>query len=259
MKIAVCLKEVPSRESRYQLNASATWIDESQVSFQASECDEYALEEALKLKESHGGEVVILSIGPARSEKVIRKGLAMGADRAVLIQDEDRRISDPLLAARLLAEVAGPEGFDLILTGTQSDDYGWGQTGVMLAELLDRPHATIVMEIEADPDRALARVLREMESGWFQRLELPLPALLTIQAGISTIRYASLKGIMQARTKEIRKVNLEELGSGEAGQTYLKVARLAFPEVKSEAVLLEGEPEQVAADLVERLKKDRVL
>ncbi|HLV01001.1 MAG TPA: electron transfer flavoprotein subunit beta, partial [Acidobacteriota bacterium] len=130
MKIAVCLKVVPSRESRYQLNASATWIDESQVSFQASECDEYALEEALKLKERHGGEVVILSIGPTQSEKVIRKGLAMGADRAVLIQDEERRVSDPLLAARLLAEIGAQEGFDLILTGTQSDDYGWGQTGV---------------------------------------------------------------------------------------------------------------------------------
>src|SRR5690606_32088447 len=236
MKIAVCLKVVPSRESRYQLNASATWIDESQVSFQASECDEYALEEAQKLKEKHGGEVTILCVGSTRSEKVIRKGLAMGADRAILILDEDRRVSDPLLTAKVLAEAVRPEEFDLILTGTQSDDYGWGQTGVMLAELLDWPHATIVMEIEADPDRSSLKVLREMESGWFQRLELPLPALLTIQAGISTIRYASLKGIMQAKNKEIRKVNLEELSSDEAGQTHLKVVSLAFPEAKSQAI-----------------------
>lgn len=259
MKIAVCLKEVAARESRYQLNASATWIDESQLSFQASECDEYALEEALKLKEKHGGEVIILSVGLSRSEKVIRKGLAMGADRAILVLDEGRRVSDPLLTAKVLAEAVRAEEFDLILVGTQSDDFGWGQTGVMLAELLDWPHVTIVMEIDADPDHSLVRVLREMESGWFERLELPLPALLTIQAGISTIRYASLKGIMQAKNKEIRRISLEELKAAEADQTHLEVESLSFPDVESQAVLLEGEPEQIAAELVERLKKDRVL
>ncbi len=139
------------------------------------------------------------------------KGLAMGADRGILVVDEENRASSPQAVASVLAEVLKQEDFDLILAGTQSDHYSYAETGVILAELLGLPHATIVMEIEARPAEKTVKALREMESGAFQWVEMPLPAVLAIQAGISKVRYASLKGIMQAKKKEIRKINLGDL------------------------------------------------
>lgn len=260
MKIAVCLKEVPGRDSRYQVDSSRTWIDESQVSFEISECDEYALEEALKLKDRLGCEVVAVTAGPLRAEKSLRKALAMGADRGILIDDPGRRLSSPpVLAAALQAALAG-EDFPLILTGTQSDDWGYAQTGVMLAECLGAAHATLVMEVQYEADAASVKVLREMESGWFQRIELPLPAVLTIQAGASPVRYASLKGIMQARKKEIRRLELDSLGLDLDRFPALEVERLYVPSTDRKAELFQGDAETAAAALIDRLRKEiRVL
>ncbi len=260
MKVVTCLKEVPGRETRYQVDSGQSWIDETGITLEINECDEYALEEALKLQEKHGGEVTILSIGRRRSEKSIRKGLAMGAQRAILVEDEEGRVKSPHAAAAVLAQALSDEEYDLILAGTQSDDYSYAQTGTILAELLGLPHATIVMEIEASPEQGKVKALREMEAGWFQWVEMPLPALLTIQAGISQLRYASLKGIMQARKKEIRRVPLDGLGLNLDSLPHLEVTRLYFEEVGSKAEILQGDTETVVNALVEKLRKEaRVL
>lgn len=256
MRVAVCLKEVPGRETRYRIAEDQKWIDESELSFEINECDEYALEEALKLQEKHGGEVVIASIGRGRSEKSLRKGLAMGASRAVLIDDEQGRIGSPHAAAAALSAVLSDGEFDLILAGTQSDDYGYAQTGTVLAEMLGLPHATIVMEVQADPESKRVKVLREMESGWFQWVDMPLPAVLMIQAGISPVRYASLKGIMQAKKKEIRRVSLDELGIDLAQVPQVEIERLYFPSSDKQAEMLEGDAATVAESLIQKLKKE---
>src|SRR5713226_1816646 len=202
MKIAVCIKQVPTREWQPRLNDDKTWIREQDASFEMNEPDAYALEESLRLKEKHGGEVVVCSAGPPRVAQVIREALARGADRGVHVDDEALASADGFLTAEALASAMKEEQFDLVLTGLQSDDQGLAQVGVILAERLGLPHATIIMEVQAD--KGVLRVKRELEGGWFQWVTMPLPALLTIQSGINQLRYATLKGIMAARKKEIR-------------------------------------------------------
>ena len=256
MNIITCLKEVPGPETRYQINADSSWIKDSSLTMEISECDEYALEEALKLREKHGGEVTVLTLGRKRSEKSIRKALAMGADRGILIRDKRDQASSPLVVAAILAATLRNQEYDLVLAGTQSDDYSHTQTGVLLAELLGLPHATIVMKIEAQPEERKVKALREMENGWFEWLEIPMPAVLTIQAGISRIRYVSLRGIMQARKKEIQKVELKDLGVDLDSLPQLKILQLYFPKAEKQAEMLEGDVETVASKLVEKLKKE---
>lgn len=256
MRIISCLKEVVGRDTRYRIAADGSWIEDADVTLEINECDEYSLEEALKLQEQHGGEVVILTLGKTSAEKSIRKGLAMGAHRAIHILDEEGRAGSPHAVAAALAEALKAEDYDLILAGTQSDDYSYAQSGVLLAEMLGLPHATIVMEVQADPEAGKLKALREMESGWFQWVEMPMPAVLTIQAGISQVRYASLKGIMQAKRKEIKKVQLSELSLDWESIPSLEILQLSFPETTSKAEMIEGEPSAAAAALVEKLRKE---
>ncbi len=256
MRIIVCMKEVPGRDTRYEVSSDGRWIKDTDLSFEISECDEYALEEALKLQEKHGGEVVLLTLGTERAEKMMRKGLAMGAEKGILVHDPARQVSSPLGVASAFAEVLKNEPFDLVLAGTQSDDYGYAQTGVMLAELLNLPHATIVMEIKADTAARNVQALREMESGWFQRVEMSMPAVLTIQAGISQIRFTPLKGILMAKKKEIRRVEMGSLGLNPDQIPGLEVQRVYFPEATRKAEILQGDAATVAASLVDKLRKE---
>jgi electron transfer flavoprotein beta subunit len=256
MKIAVCLREVPGRDTRYQIAPNHQWIDESQASFEISECDEYALEAALKLKDLLGCEVVAITVGAPRAEKALRKALAMGADRGIQIDDPDRRLSSPAPLAAALREVVSDQDFQLIFTGTQSDDFGYGQTGVMLAEFLGFVHATLVMEIQLEAESRRVAVVREMESGWFQRVQLPLPAVLTVQAGGSPVRYASLKGIMLARKKEIQHFPLSFPGLTPSEYPGLTVERLYAPSSERRAEILNGEPESVVSALLDRLRRE---
>jgi len=256
VRIIVCLKEVPGRDTRYEVSPDGRWIKDSDVSFEISECDEYALEEALKLQEKHGGEVVLLTLGTERAEKLMRKGLAMGAEKGILILDPTNQITSPLAAATAFAQVLKNEQYDLVLAGTQSDDFGYAQTGVMLAELLNVPHATIVMQVSVDPAARRLQALREMESGWFQKVEMPFPAVLTIQAGISQIRFTPLKGILMAKKKEIRRVELSSLGINVAEIPRVEVERIYFPEATRKAEILQGNAETVAASLLEKLRKE---
>src|SRR5262249_45099955 len=174
------------------------------LSFEVNESDGYALEEALRIKEKVGGEVVVVSMGPQRAKSVIKDALARGADRAIHVVGDNVVHLSPFAAASVLAEVIREESADLVMTGLRSDDYGYGQTGLILAELMGLPHATIVIEIDGTGEEL--RVKRELESGWYQWYAMPKPSLLPIQSGISQIRYATLKGIMAAKKKEIKEV-----------------------------------------------------
>ncbi|GBC76895.1 Electron transfer flavoprotein subunit beta [bacterium HR08] len=253
MKIIVCLKQVPKRDLALRLNEAGTWIAEADLSWEINEPDAYALEEALRLKERLGGEVIVCSLGPARVEQALREALAKGADRALHLLDPAFEGLDAFNTARVLAEALRRESFDLILTGLQSDDHGYAQTGVILAELLGLPHATIVMQIEVLDGRL--KVKRELEAGWFQWVELPLPALLTIQSGINQPRYATLKGIMGAKKKEIRRLALADLGlSAQELRNKQELMRVFFPTKAKRTEFLEGTPEEIAARLVEKLR-----
>ncbi|MGB2715180.1 MAG: electron transfer flavoprotein subunit beta/FixA family protein [Vicinamibacterales bacterium] len=249
MKIAVCIKQVVTREWQLRVNETRTWIRDTEASFELNEPDAYALEEALRLKEKHGGEVVVCCAGPARATQVIREALARGADRAVHVESDTLATADAGSVAQALADAIRDERFDLVLTGLQSDDQGFGQTGVILAERLGMPHATIIMEVQAS-DAGL-RVKRELEGGWFQWVALPMPALLTIQSGINQLRYATLKGIMAAKKKEIRKVTVAALP--EAGQ---KIVAMYVPEKGKKTQIISGSPADAARQLVDRLRDE---
>ncbi|HEY1339410.1 MAG TPA: electron transfer flavoprotein subunit beta/FixA family protein [Bryobacteraceae bacterium] len=251
MKIIVAIKQVPARDSQLRIASNGKWIEDADLSYEINEPDAYALEAGLQLKEKHSGEVIALCLGPARAAQTIREALAKGADRAIHIEEEDLGALDPLASARLLAGAAKAESPDLILTGLQSDDLGYGQTGPIVAELLGLPHATIIMEVEKQDGRI--RVKRELEDGWFQHVEMPLPALLTIQSGISKLRYATLMGIKKAKTKEIKRLTAAELG-GAAGAAAVSLARIYLPERTKRIQLFDGSPKEAAAKLVEKLK-----
>jgi len=253
MKIAVCIKQVPTREWQPRLDDSKTWIREQDAAFEMNEPDAYALEEALRLKEKHGGEVVVCSAGPSRVAQVIREALARGADRAIHVEDDGLASADAFVTSDALAAAMKDENFDLVLTGLQSDDQGFAQVGVILAERLGRPHATIIMEVQVNGGEL--RVKRELEGGWFQWVAMPLPAVLTIQSGINQLRYATLKGIMAAKKKEIRKAAAP---AGSASRQ--KIVRLYAPEKTKKTQMLSGSPAEAARELIRRLREEaRVL
>src|SRR5580704_6083355 len=219
------------------------------TAYEMNEPDAYALEESLRLKEKHGGEVVVCSAGPARVSQVIREALARGADRAIHVEDDGLASADAFVTSAALAEAMKSEQFDLVLTGLQSDDQGFAQVGVVLAERLGLPHATIIMEVQAK-DGAL-RVKRELEGGWFQWVAMPLPAVLTIQSGINQLRYATLKGIMAAKKKEIRSV-----APAAAVAPHQRIAALYPPEKSKKTQIITGSPAEAAKELVRRLRED---
>ena len=256
MKIAVCIMQVPTREWQPRLNDDKTWIREGDASFEMNEPDAYALEEALRLKEKHGGEVVVCSAGPSRVAQVIREALARGADRAIHVEDDGLASADAFVTSTALAGAMREEKFDLVLTGLQSDDQGFAQVGVIVAEKLGLPHATIIMEVNADPSTGSGqagtlRVKRELEGGWFQWVAMPLPAVLTIQSGINQLRYATLKGIMAAKKKEIRKAAPP---AGVASKQ--KIASLYVPEKGKKTQLISGSPAEAAKELVKKLREE---
>ncbi|HEX2465950.1 MAG TPA: electron transfer flavoprotein subunit beta/FixA family protein [Thermoanaerobaculia bacterium] len=265
MKIAVCIKQVPDTEARLRLNKQGTWIEEEDLPFVINESDECALEEALQIRDkSGGGEVVVFSLGPERVREALRKALALGADRAAHLHDPAFSLGDPVATARALAAAVGREPFDLVLTGSQSDDLGWGVTASLVAARLGLPHAWLVMGIEVENGGGSARVVREMEAGKNEIFRLRLPAVLEVQAGINHPRYASLKGIMQAKRKEIATLSRAEIGlaEGEAGAagSRVEILKVDFPRAGTGARILEGDVASTASQLVELLRAEaRVL
>ena len=247
MKILVAIKQVAARDSLFAASADGKWIDESNLEYEINEPDAYALEEALQLREAHGGEVVALCAGPERAAATIREALAKGADRAIHVAVGDIADWDTLATAKLLAAAVKTEAPDLVLTGLQSDDVGAGQAGVVMAELLGMPHATIIMQVVVNG--AELRVKRELEDGWFQHVGMPLPAVLTIQSGIKKLRYATLMGIKKAKTKEVKRLTPGELGVERVAS--FEVVRVTLPQRAKQTQMV-----ATVAELVEKLKNE---
>jgi electron transfer flavoprotein beta subunit len=254
MKIIVLMKQVANRDAVLRIRRDEKWIDESDIAQQTNESDGYALEEALRLKEAKGeGEVVVCTLGAQSAKAVLKDGLARGADRAIHILNENENRLSPFQIAKTIADAIRDENADLIFTGLQSDDASYGQTGVILAELLGMPHATIVIDIDRETLNGKLRLKRELESGWYQWFTYNLPALLTIQSGISQIRYASLKGIMAAKKKEIREVmpGADNFASAQhIDKVYLPL------KTKQTQMLGDGDAKRGAAELVEKLRTE---
>jgi electron transfer flavoprotein beta subunit len=253
MKILVMMKQVANKDAILRINKEGTWIEEADLSFEDSESDGYALEEALRVREKLGGEVVVCSMGPQRVKSVIKDALARGADRAIHVVGDNLTHLSPYAAATVLADAVRDEKPDLIMTGLQSDDHGYGQTGVIMAELLGLPHATIVIEVDATPEKF--RVKRELESGWYQWYTLQLPALLTIQSGISQIRYATLKGIMAAKKKEIKEVTPS--ADVTSRPSHQRIEKIYLPtKTKQTQMLGDGDAKAGAVALAEKLHSE---
>jgi electron transfer flavoprotein beta subunit len=250
MKIIVSVKQVAARDSSLKIDTGGKWLDDADLSYEMNEPDAYALEEALQLREKLGGEVVVVSVGTQRATQTIREALAKGADRAIHVELPEEAPLDALATAQLLAKAVQPESPDFILTGLQSDDLGYGQTGVVLAELLGYAHTTIVMEVE--PQGEMVRVKRELEDGWFQHVMLPLPVVLTIQSGIKKLRYATLMGIKKAKTKEVKILPAEPLGAG--GGAGLVMERVYLPLRSKQTQILSGNAREAAHQLVDKLR-----
>ena len=250
MKIAVLIKQVPGSESALPINDSQNWIDESSVTFVMNPPDNYALEEALVLKEKIGeGEVVIVSMGPNRVQKVIREGLAKGADRGIHLLQEGKLENDPLSVSKKISIALKEENFDLILSGLQSDDTGMSQTGVLIGEFLGMSTATLVVETKIENDHI--RLKKELESGWYQWVVLPIPASISIQSGINTPRYPSLKGIMGAKKKEIKCIS-SDLKSDQS-QT---IENISLPRKSKQTEIIESDVDGAVSRIMEILKSD---
>ncbi len=249
MKIAVLIKQVPGSDSSLPIQSDQSWINEESITYVMNESDNYALEEALQLREKNGdGEVVVISLGPDRVQKVIREGLAKGADRGIHIQVDSAGAVDPLVTASSIANAIKEEKFDLIFSGLQSDDIGMGQTGIILGEILGMSTASLVMATELSENRI--KVKRELEAGFFQWVTMTLPSSVTIQSGLNTPRYPSLKGIMGAKKKEI---NVLTPGASEPKQSMNKVY---VPQSEKQTVMIDGSVDEIVDKLIETFRND---
>ena len=249
MKIAVLVKQVVGSESALEISQDQRWIDESSATFIMNPPDNYAIEEAMLIKEKlEAGEVVIVSMGPQRVQKVIREGLSKGADRGIHIETQDLKEIDSLYISKVFAKTLRDENFDLILSGLQSDDNGMGQTGALLGELLNMSTATLV--IETDINQNKIRVKRELESGWFQWVELASPSSISIQSGINQPRYPSLKGIMGAKKKEIKVIPAPQIEKKQS------ISEIFVPKKSKETEFIETDIDSTVERIVDILKTE---
>jgi electron transfer flavoprotein beta subunit len=252
MKILVCLKQVPHRDAR--LDVAGAWVNEANLKFEINDYDNYGLEAALRIKDANGAEVVVASIGPERVVQSLRTALGMGADRAIHLKDPALDASDALAAAKALAAVVRAEKPDLIICGLMSDDANFGLVGPMLAQLVDVPHATGI--VSAEQSNGSLCVERELEGGALQVVELPLPALVTVQTGMNEVRYASLKGIMAAKKKPLDTKTVADLGLDAASVApKVQITKLYTPPKGQGAEILTGSAAEVAQKLVTKIKE----
>jgi electron transfer flavoprotein beta subunit len=249
MKALVLVKHVPDSNSVFRINAAGSWVDESSLSFTVNDFDRYALEELLKLKDSgQVEEVVALTVGPADAASVLRTCLATGADRAIHVKNDAAGASDPYVIARAIHAAIASEGFTLILGGLQADDDNYTQVGGLVAGLLDWPFASAAVRLSL-VDGSTLRVDRELEGNEVQVIDLTLPAVVTVQTGMNTPRYASLKGIMAAKKKPVATLSSEKI------EAKLRSMTLAPPPKGKGAEILTGSPDEVAKTLVSRIRE----
>ena len=255
MKILVCLKQVPHKDARLELASDGSWIQDANIKFEINDYDNYALEEALRIKDRDTtSEVLVLSIGPDRVQQSLRTALGMGADRAIQIWDDGLARADSLAIAESIAAVAKAESRDLVLMGLMSDDTNFAVTGPMLAELLGVPHATGI--VSAKLEGGQVEVERELEGGALEVVKLPLPCLLTVQTGMNEVRYASLKGIMQAKKKPLDKKSLADIGlSAGAVAPKVKIEKIYSPPKGGGAEILSGSKDEIASKFVGKVKE----
>ncbi len=256
MKIMVCLKQVPHQDARLDVRSDGAWIQEDNIKFEINSYDTYALEEALRMKDAGGAEVVVVSIGPDRVTQSLRTALGMGADRAVHVKDPEADASDALGAAKILAAIAKTESPDLILSGLMSDDGNSAAVPPMLAQLLGFASTTSVMKVTKSNGHIVAE--RELEGGALEVVELSGPSVLSVQTGINQVRYASLKGIMAAKKKPIDTKSVADLGlSGSVGAAAAKVKiQKVYPPPKGKgAEMLTGGKDEVVSKLVGKIKE----
>lgn len=255
MKIMVCLKQVPNQDARLDIRSDGSWIQEDNLKFEINSYDSYALEEALRMKDASGGEVVVVSIGPDRVSQSLRTALGMGADRAVHVKDAEADASDVLGVAKILAAVAKAESPDVVFLGLMSDDGNSAAIGPMLAQLAGLSYTTSVMKLTAN---GTLTAERELEGGALEVVELQKPALLAVQTGINQVRYASLKGIMAAKKKPIETRSVADLGlSGQvgAGAVKMKIEKIYVPPKGKGAEMLSGSADEIASRLVGKIKE----
>ena len=253
MKICVLMKQVPEKDAALKINATGLGIDTADLTFVTNESDSYALEEALLLKEAHGGEVVVCTLGADSSLQIIKDALSKGADRGLFLRDDAFNNLDILSLSKVFVAALKDENFDLIFSGLQSDDVGNGQLGLLIAEHLNTSHASLVMETEMVGDTTI-KAKRELESGWFQWTELDFPASLTIQSGINTPRYASLRGIMMMKKKTIDTKSAEDLGLSLTSKT--STTKMYIPEKIKETVYVDGTADEIVSKLVDIFAND---
>ncbi|MFQ5699267.1 MAG: electron transfer flavoprotein subunit beta/FixA family protein [Myxococcota bacterium] len=254
MKILVCLKQVPHRDARLEPRADGSWIQDDNIKFEINDYDSYAIEAGLRLKDAGEAEVAVVTIGPDRTTQALRTALGMGADRAIQVRDPALDASDALGIAKALAAVARSEKPDLVLMGLMADDDNLALVGPMLAELAGVPYATGVVSLEQRNGGFV--VERELEGGALEVRQLPMPCLLTVQTGINEVRYASLKGIMQAKRKPLDVLATADLGLGaDDVAPRVKLEKLYSPPRGEGAEIIEGSPDEVAAKLVTRIKE----
>jgi len=254
MKICVLIKQVPDKNSSLTIAEDLRSLEENNITWVSNESDNYALEEALLIKESHGGEVIACTLGNESAGQVLKDAMAKGADRSIFLSDSQFDSLDILSIAKVFASAIKDEGFDLILSGLQSDDQGNSQLGLILAELLGMTHASLVMGTEVVDDNTI-KVKRELEGGWFQWTKLSIPSSISIQSGINTPRYATLKGIMMVKNKTTDKLSAQDVGV--LNQTpMVKQKKLYVPEKSKETVFIEGSPDEIAGKLVDVFKNE---
>ena len=258
MEILVCVKRVPDiGENEIEITSDGKDIKREDLVYSVNEWDNYAVEEAIQIRDKVGGSVTVVSIGDDEWEDVLRREMAMGADKGVLLKDEKFDGSDGRGLATILKAFVEKGNYDLILTGAQASDDGAGQVGGMLAALLDWPFASLVNKIEVIDDKTL-RIGREIEGGNQEINEIQLPCVLSIQSGINEPRYVSLRGIRKVASKEIPVYGCEDLGLSEdqVGEKAARVKRIDYfvPEIGKGAEILEGDLEEVAEKLAEILK-----
>lgn len=251
MKIAVCMKQVISSDAPLMVDEHTSWIREAELPRETNEPDLYALELALLLKDRQQGEVTVITVGPERAVTTVRDALARGADHAIHVVDTETVAREPLHTARAIANTIRETRYDLILTGLQSMDFGHGQTGVMIAELLDLPHVSMVVEVTLEQNRMRAR--RELEAGSTQWWDVAVPCVLTVQSGINRPRYAGVKGIMAARKRPVRSVPFAE-ALGAPLPSSLSCEAMVTPAPRENMTLLSGATPELAAQLAERLR-----
>jgi electron transfer flavoprotein beta subunit len=257
MKILVCMKQVPDRNQNLEIDSSKKSLKMASLTFVENDFDRYAVEAALQIRERIGGEVVVCTAGPARAVDCLRKALAMGADRAIHIEHDSLRDADSFVVSRLIAKAVENEKFDLILAGVQSEDQSYSQTGPMIAHLLKIPCVTTAVYLEVQEQKL--KVKRELEGGALEVIAIPLPALVTIQTGINTPRYATLPGIMKAKKKEVSKPSLDSLGMSAQeipNQRMSELIELSYPPKKTGGEMLKGSGDEMVIRMLKIFKEE---